>query len=191
MRTKSKCLILSCTVLFIAGVGAIGLISKFSTKSEESAQWMYGSIFLDAVTSEELGIETVELEEHRNGNLLVPRSGVLDFPEGHFVFVKDFDLPDAFIRVPVEMGNESLAGIEIVKGLFPGDLLATPASALASQEVHQISMENLAASSDGFETNCIEPGSSRFSDRIYQSVRHFMEKWTAPLQPKFQQCSTH
>jgi hypothetical protein len=44
------------------------------------------------------------------------------------VFVKDFDLPNAFVKAPVQVGEQNDGFIEIVSGLFPGDEVVTQGS---------------------------------------------------------------
>lgn len=58
--------------------------------------------------------------------LSVPREAVQG--EGsapRFVFIKDFELPGAFVKTPVVLGATNDRHVEIVSGLFPGDEVVT------------------------------------------------------------------
>lgn len=58
--------------------------------------------------------------------LSIPREAVQG--EGaapRVVFVKDFDLPDAFVKAPVVLGAANDRFVEITAGLFPGDEVVT------------------------------------------------------------------
>ncbi|MFV0414905.1 MAG: efflux RND transporter periplasmic adaptor subunit [Chthoniobacterales bacterium] len=68
--------------------------------------------------------------ERRENILSIPRSAVQGDPSNRIVFVKDFDLKNAFIRTPVELGKRNESSVEIKKGLFPGDEVVTTGSYL-------------------------------------------------------------
>ena len=51
----------------------------------------------------------------------VPRSALQGDPASRYVFVKDFDLPNAFVKVPVVVGQTNDQVVEIISGLFPAD----------------------------------------------------------------------
>ncbi len=53
--------------------------------------------------------------------LSIPRTAIQGDPASRVIFVKDFDLPNAFIRVPVVLGEENDQYIEVLSGVFPGD----------------------------------------------------------------------
>ena len=55
----------------------------------------------------------------------LPREAVLGNAAGPYVFVKDFELPNAFVRVPVVTGQRNDRFVEIVRGLLPGDEVVT------------------------------------------------------------------
>jgi multidrug efflux pump subunit AcrA (membrane-fusion protein) len=66
--------------------------------------------------------------ESRPDVLAVPRSAIQGDPASRVVFVKDFDLPNAFIRVPVVIGQRNDRFVEVMSGLFPGDDVVTQGS---------------------------------------------------------------
>jgi hypothetical protein len=45
-----------------------------------------------------------------------------------FVFIKDYELENAFVRIPVVVGDVSRDQVEIISGLFPGDEVVTRGS---------------------------------------------------------------
>ncbi len=57
----------------------------------------------------------------RRETLSLPRSALLDDGVNQVVFVSDFDLPNAFQKVPVQTGVQNETRVEILGGLFPGD----------------------------------------------------------------------
>lgn len=60
--------------------------------------------------------------------LAVPEESVQGDPSRRVVYVKDFDIPNAFIQSPVVLGEKSAGWIEVKSGLFPGDEVVTRGS---------------------------------------------------------------
>jgi cobalt-zinc-cadmium efflux system membrane fusion protein len=61
----------------------------------------------------------------REGVLSVPREALQGDAAGRVVYVKDFDLKNAFIKTPVVVGTINDRFAEIVSGLFPADEVVT------------------------------------------------------------------
>jgi cobalt-zinc-cadmium efflux system membrane fusion protein len=61
----------------------------------------------------------------RENVMSVPREAVQGDAANRVVYVKHFDLPDAFIRTPVKIGQSNDSRVEILGGLFPGDEVVT------------------------------------------------------------------
>lgn len=61
----------------------------------------------------------------REDVLSIPRSAVQGDPSDRVVFVKDFDLDNAYIKTPLRLGAKNDLFIEVVGGLFPGDEVVT------------------------------------------------------------------
>jgi multidrug efflux pump subunit AcrA (membrane-fusion protein) len=61
----------------------------------------------------------------RDGVLSVPREALQGDRSGRFVFIKDYELENTFVRTPVTVGEISGDRVEIVGGLFPGDEVVT------------------------------------------------------------------
>ncbi|WPJ97877.1 efflux RND transporter periplasmic adaptor subunit [Coraliomargarita algicola] len=67
---------------------------------------------------------SVVLQE-REDVIAVPREAVQGDPSNRVVFVTDFDLDNAFVRVPVILGESNDRYVEVTSGLFPGDEVVT------------------------------------------------------------------
>ncbi len=61
----------------------------------------------------------------REGVMSVPRATLQGDPAGRFVYVKDYDLPNAFVKIPVEVGQMNNERVEILSGMRPGDEVVT------------------------------------------------------------------
>lgn len=61
----------------------------------------------------------------RSGVMAVPRAAVQGEGASRFVYIADYDLENAFEKVPVEIGEQNETIVEIVNGLFPGDTVVT------------------------------------------------------------------
>ena len=58
----------------------------------------------------------------------VPLEALQGDPANRVVYVKDFDLPNVFIKSPVQTGARNDRYVEIISGLFPGDQVVTKGS---------------------------------------------------------------
>jgi len=63
--------------------------------------------------------------ERHNAVTSVPRSALQGDAAHRFVYVKDFDLPHAFLKTPVVVGRNNDRFVEIVRGLLPADEVVT------------------------------------------------------------------
>lgn len=57
----------------------------------------------------------------RQDVVAIPRAALLGEAANRYVFVKDFDVPNAFVKTPVVTGQQNAGLVEIVSGLFPAD----------------------------------------------------------------------
>lgn len=55
----------------------------------------------------------------------IPRSALQGDATNRFVYVRDFDLPNAFVKTPVVVGRINDRSVEILSGLFPLDEVVT------------------------------------------------------------------
>ncbi|RYD82271.1 MAG: efflux RND transporter periplasmic adaptor subunit [Verrucomicrobiaceae bacterium] len=60
--------------------------------------------------------------------LSVPEEALQGDPAARVVYVKDYDLPNAFVRAPVVVGKKGGGWVEVTEGLFPGDEVVTRGS---------------------------------------------------------------
>ena len=68
------------------------------------------------------------ITSQRDAVLSIPKIAVQGDPSRRVVFVEDFELPNAFVRVPVVLGEENDTFVEVLKGLFPTDEVVTQGS---------------------------------------------------------------
>lgn len=62
----------------------------------------------------------------QSGNVVsIPRTALQGDAAGRFVFVRDFDLPNSFVKTPVVVGRTNDQSVEILSGLFPADEVVT------------------------------------------------------------------
>ena len=60
--------------------------------------------------------------------LAVPEEAIQGDPASRVVYVKDFDIPNAFVKAPVVVGETGGGWVEVIEGLFPGDEVVTRGS---------------------------------------------------------------
>ena len=61
----------------------------------------------------------------RTNVIAVPRAALQGDASKRFLYVKHFDLPNAFIKTPVQVGEMNDRFVEIISGLFPADEVVT------------------------------------------------------------------
>ncbi len=61
----------------------------------------------------------------RSGVMSVPRAALQGDTANRFVYVEDFDLPHAFVKSPVVVGQMNDRFVEVASGLLPGDKVVT------------------------------------------------------------------
>jgi hypothetical protein len=84
----------------------------------------------------------------------IPRSALQGDPASRFVYVKDFELPNAFLKTPVVVGRINERAVEIVRGLFPADEVVTQgAYSLAFAGAGTLSLKAALDAAHGHEHN--------------------------------------
>ena len=73
----------------------------------------------------DMRVEFSIILDQRKNVLSVPRAALQGDPSNRFVYVKHFDLPNAFVKTPVQIGQMNDRMVEIVTGLFPADEVLT------------------------------------------------------------------
>ncbi len=90
----------------------------------------------------------------RKDVMAVPRIAIQGDPSKRMVFVKDYDLKNAFVRAPVQLGEQNDGYVEILNGLFPGDEVVTQgAYALGFAGGGSISLKEALDAAHGHEHN--------------------------------------
>jgi multidrug efflux pump subunit AcrA (membrane-fusion protein) len=86
--------------------------------------------------------------------LRIPRSALQGEPAKRFVFVKHLDLPNAFVKVPVAIGQSDERFVEILSGLLPADDVVTEgAYSLAFAGGGSVSLKEALDAAHGHEHN--------------------------------------
>jgi len=97
----------------------------------------------------------------RRANVIsVPRAALQGDPAERFVYVADYELPNAFVKTPVIAGESNDRLVEIKEGLFPGDQVVTRgAYSLAFAGKGSVSLKEALDAAHGHEHN--EDGSEK------------------------------
>ena len=61
----------------------------------------------------------------KEGVFSIPRAALQGDATNRFVYVKDFEIPNAFVKTPVVVGSMTASSAEIVSGLLPADEIVT------------------------------------------------------------------
>jgi multidrug efflux pump subunit AcrA (membrane-fusion protein) len=91
---------------------------------------------------------------HRSDVTSVPRSALQGTPSDRFVYVRDFDLANAFVKSPVVTGETNDGFVEIISGLLPADEVVTQgAYSLAFAGGGSVSLKEAVDAAHGHEHN--------------------------------------
>jgi multidrug efflux pump subunit AcrA (membrane-fusion protein) len=101
----------------------------------------------------------------REGVFSIPRDALQGDRANRFVFIKDYELANAFVRVPVKVGETSGERVEIITGLFPGDEVVLKGSyALSFAGKGSASLKEALDAAHGHPHN--EDGTEMFKEEI-------------------------
>lgn len=90
----------------------------------------------------------------REGVLSVPRAAVQGEVTDRFVYIKDYDLKNAFVKTPVVLGTQNDQMAEITSGLFPGDeVVVRGAYSLAFAGKGSVSLKEAMDAAHGHQHN--------------------------------------
>ncbi len=64
----------------------------------------------------------------RTGVVAVPRTAIQGDPTKRIVFTKHLELPNSFVKIPVQLGEQNDRYVEVLSGLFPGEEVVTQGS---------------------------------------------------------------
>jgi len=112
-----------------------------------------------------LRVEFAVVTSKKAAVLAVPRESVQGDPSARVVFVKDFDLENAYVRIPVVLGERNDRYVEVESGLFEGDEVVTKGaySLMFAGGGQQISLKEALDAAHGHEHN--EDGSEITEDQ--------------------------
>lgn len=104
----------------------------------------------------------------RENVLTVPRAALQGDRANRFVFIKDYELENAFVRLPVTVGDIGGGRVEITGGLFPGDeVVVKGAYALSFAGKGSVSLKEALDAAHGHPHN--EDGTEMTADEINAS----------------------
>lgn len=106
-------------------------LARFGVEADPQIGTVQGIFVLDnkeGLLRPGMRVEFSIILEQFNDVLSVPRESVQGDPARRLVFVRDFDLPHAFVRAPLVLGRQNERFVEVLSGLFPGDEVVTRGS---------------------------------------------------------------
>jgi membrane fusion protein, heavy metal efflux system len=116
----------------------------------------------------------------------VPRAALQGTPANRFVYVKDFDLPHAFVKTAVVTGASNDRVVEIISGLLPADEVVTQgAYSLAFAGAGTISLKEALDAAHGHEHAAdgseLKPGATTTEDHGHAHGDHDDHAHESPL----------
>jgi len=99
-------------------------LERFTTEASSSSNTIGGIFVLDNTEgrfSPGMRIEASVVLATREDVVAVPKAAIQGDAAEPVVYVRDFEIPNAFVRAPVKLGESSADYVEVVGGLFPGD----------------------------------------------------------------------
>ena len=89
---------------------------------------------------------------HRKNVMSVPKASLQGEASSRFVYVKDFGLPNAFVKTPVVVGEVNDRYVEIISGVLPADEVVTRgAYSLGSVGAGSVSLKEALDAAHGHE----------------------------------------
>jgi cobalt-zinc-cadmium efflux system membrane fusion protein len=105
-----------------------GVLLRFGTSAERESGTIDAVFRIpnkDGLIRPEMRAEFSIVISERKNVLSIPRAALQGEASNRFVYVKHFDLPNAFIKTPVQIGEMNDRFVEILTGLFPADEVVT------------------------------------------------------------------
>jgi len=107
--------------------------------------------------------------------LAVPKLALQGDLSNRVVYVKDFELPHAYVKCPVEIGSQNDQYVEILSGVFPGDEVVTKGSYfLGFSSGDSLSLKEALDAAHGHEHNAdgSEMSEEQKSSRLNEAGGH-------------------
>ena len=134
-----------------------GRLLRFGTAADPESGTLEAAFLLsnaDEAIRPQMRAEFSIVLRERTEVVAVPREALLSDAKGDYLFVKDFDLPNTFVRAEVRTGMKNDTHVEILKGLFPGDEVVVKAAyPLAYAGGGTISLKQALDAAHGHEHN--------------------------------------
>ncbi|MGJ8677058.1 MAG: efflux RND transporter periplasmic adaptor subunit [Akkermansiaceae bacterium] len=118
-------------VMAVGGKTMEGTLLRFGAEADRNSSTIDAIFELenpDYVIRPGMRAEFSVITNSREDVLSIPRSAVQGDPTNRVVFVKDFDLDNAYIKAPLQLGAKNDLYIEVISGLIPGDEVVTNGS---------------------------------------------------------------
>ena len=115
----------------VAGDGFEATLTRYGLEADREAGTVEGIFEIpnpEGLLQPGMRVEFGLVTETRENVMSIPRAAVQGSLTERVVFVKDFELENAFIKSSVVLGELSGDSIEVVSGLFPGDEVVTEGS---------------------------------------------------------------
>jgi cobalt-zinc-cadmium efflux system membrane fusion protein len=101
----------------------------------------------------------------REGVMTIPRQALQGDSTNRFVFVKDYELPEAFVKTAIVTGAVNDQSVEVLSGLLPGDEVVTKGSySLAFAGKGSVSLKEALDAAHGHPHN--EDGSEMTKEQL-------------------------
>ncbi len=164
----------------------IGRLLRFGTSADETGGTLDAIFALkneDGLIRPGMRSEFLIVVEKRTDVVSVPRSALQGDASARFVYVKDFDLANAFVKTPVVVGQINERQVEILSGLLPSDEVVTQgAYSLAFAGGGSISLKAALDAAHGHEHN--EDGSEMTPEQRRKAAEAKAAGSGAPVQTK-------
>lgn len=111
------------------------------------------------------------IASQRNAVLSIPREALQGDRSNRFVFIKDYEIANTFVRVPVVTGDQNHERVEITSGLYPGDeVVIQGAYALSFAGKGSVSLKEALDAAHGHPHN--EDGTEMTKEQIAAAKGH-------------------
>lgn len=134
-----------------------GTLARIGTLSDEKAGTLDAIFILpnpDNKLRPGMRAEFSLVLNKRPGVMSIPRAALQGDQTSRFVYVADYELPNAFVKTPVVVGAINDRFAEIIEGLFPGDQVVTQgAYSLAFAGKGSVSLKEALDAAHGHEHN--------------------------------------
>ncbi len=148
-----------------------GELVRFGTMADRASGTIDAFFYLKGLTGKirpEMRAEFSIVVKDRQKVMSIPKEALQGDDVSPFVFVKDFELKNAFVKVPIRIGSRNDHFIEVLSGLYPLDEVVTKgAYSLAFAGSGSISLKEALDAAHGHKHN--EDGTEKTTEQILAS----------------------